>query len=266
MQTDGEGEGALVVVVGVRGRFQHTSDAVIAVGLLVVAVAGWWWSLHTSSMNTSMGMADAMSSPSMSTTGFFVAWVAMMAAMMAPAILPAVRLFDRAAGRGLAAPTPLFITGYFAVWSAMGGPAYFAWRALARPLADGDVWAARLAASTLVVAGIYQISPLKGSCLRHCRSPLSFFMHLRTNVRRPLGAVRAGAAHGLVCLGCCWALMAVLVALGTMQLGWMILLAALIFTEKVLPIGPRIASVAAVAFVVFGLAVWVHPHLLSHVT
>jgi len=95
---------------------------------------------------------------------------------------------------------------------------------------------------------------------------MSFFLRQRNNLRRPLGAATAGATHGLICLGCCWALMAILVALGTMQLAWMVALAALIFIEKVTPIGARVAVLAAVALSVLGFALVIHPAFLSRLT
>ena len=200
----------------------------------------------------------------MSLGGFFLAWVAMMAAMMFPAVVPAVRLFDRAAARDQAAATPIFVAGYVAVWSAVGVPVYFAWAALAGPLSRGDRWAAYLAAGIFVAAAAYQISALKLACLRHCRSPLSFFMRQRYNLKRPSGALRAGMAHGAICLGCCWAEMAVLVAAGTMNIGWMLAIAALIFVEKTTRLGRQASVAAAVVMAGFAAALFVHPHLLVH--
>jgi predicted metal-binding membrane protein len=177
-----------------------------------------------------------------------------------------VRLYARAADRGQAVPTPLFVAGYLLVWSAMGIPAYLAWRALRTPLSAHREWVAYFAGSVLLVAGVYQASPLKDACLRHCRSPMSFFLRQGANLKKASGAIRAGASHGLICLGCCWAIMAVLIALGTMDLAWMVALSALIFIEKTTRIG-RLAPVAStVAFVALGAALWVHPHLLSSIT
>jgi predicted metal-binding membrane protein len=197
---------------------------------------------------------------------FFVAWVAMMAAMMFPAIVPAVRLFDRAAARGQAVATPIFVGGYLAVWAAVGIPVYFAWRALAGPLASGDRWAAYLAGGVFAAAAVYQVSPAKYACLRHCRNPLSFFLRQRNNLKKPSGAFKAGLAHGSICVGCCWAEMAILVALGTMNIGWMLAVAALIFVEKATPASLHTTKAAAVVMVGFALALAIHPHLLVHLT
>lgn len=244
-------------------RPARTSHLPVVAGLLALAAVGWWWSAHTSGdMTTHMGMGMT----SMSLAAFLVAWVAMMAAMMFPAIVPVVRIYAKAADRGHAVPTPLFVGGYLVVWSVLGVPAYLAWRALQAPLADGRTWVAYFAGSVLAAAALCQLSPLKNACLRHCRSPLSFFLRHGANLKTPLGAVRAGATHGLVCLGCCWALMAVLIALGTMNLAWMVGLAALIFLEKATRAGRAASVAAAVAFLVLGAGLWVHPHLLTTIT
>jgi predicted metal-binding membrane protein len=212
----------------------------------------------------SMGMRSA-SATAMSLTSFMVAWLAMMAAMMLPAIIPVVRLYGLAAARGAAAPVPVFVAGYLAVWGLVGLPASLAWRALGDPLANGDAWPGYLAAGVLFAAAAYQLTPLKTACLRHCRSPLSFFLRQRGDLRRRRTALRMGTSHGLVCLGCCWALMAILVTLGTMQLGAMLSLAALILIEKNAPQGMFIARAVPAVMVALGVALLAHPSLISHV-
>jgi len=202
----------------------------------------------------------------MSLVAFVGAWVAMMGAMMFPAIVPVINIYRRAAGLGRAAPTPIFVAGYLFIWSAIGVPAYFAWRATQDSVSRATPWAGRLTGIVFLVAAVYQVTPLKSVCLQHCRSPMSFFLHQRRNLQRPIGAVTAGATHGLLCLGCCWALMAILVALGTMQLAWMLILAAVIFIEKVTPMGERFARLAAVAFVFLGFILVIHPASLSRLT
>jgi predicted metal-binding membrane protein len=134
------------------------------------------------------------------------------------------------------------------------------------PIAEGRPWAGRLAGVVLVVAAVWQLTPLKSVCLRHCRSPLSFFLRFVRSVTRPIGALRMGARHGLYCLGCCWALMAVLVAVGTMSMAWMAGLALLILLEKNAPRGERIAVVAALVFVPLGVVLLVHPSTLTALT
>jgi predicted metal-binding membrane protein len=251
-----------------RTRPIFARDAWITVVLLLVAAGGWAWSVITARSMSSTSSMDAMSmtTSTLSLGAFLVAWVAMMAAMMLPAVLPVIRLYAHAAGRGLAAPVPVFAAGYLLVWSAIGLPAFVAWRALSDPLSGGAVWAARLAGGILLLAAVYQVSPLKAACLRHCRSPLGFFLGLRGNLAHARTALAAGAGHGLVCLGCCWALMAVLVALGTMSIPLMLAVAVLIFAEKNVRGGERIASAAAGLLGALGVVVLVYPQLAVHLS
>lgn len=243
----------------VTGRVERWSSP----ALLAVAALGWWLSVYFAdgmSARDDMGMGMA----SMSAAAFLGAWVAMMAAMMLPAVLPVVRLYARAATRGAVAPVTVFLAGYGVVWCAIGIPAFIVWRALSGPLAEASPTAGRIAGMVLVASAIYQISPLKTVCLRHCRSPLSFFMRHGKHLNRPSGALVAGARHGLFCLGCCWMLMAVLVAFGTMQLWWMAALAALILFEKVSSFGERVAHVAGIVFVLIGAVLLLHPTTISY--
>src|SRR5207248_1477740 len=133
---------------------------------------------------------------------------------------------------------------YFGFWALTGIPIYFASVGLsavsARALAYGI-------AGVLVVAGVFQLSPSKQMCLRHCRSPLAFLLgHWREGWR---GGLAMGAAHALYCLGCCWALMLVLVVAGAMGLIWVLLVAAVVAAEKLLPRGEWIARTTGVALV-----------------
>ncbi len=235
--------------------------------LLAAAAFGWWFSVRMSYQMVMNHMSSmSMGGSSLSFLAFVGAWIAMMCAMMFPAIVPAVLLFRGAAVRGQTAPTPFFVVGYLFVWSAVGVPAYFVWRALQGPIGDDAPWAARFAGAVFLVAAAYQVSPLKLVCLRHCRTPMSFFMRQRHNLKRPLGATLAGATHGLVCFACCWALMLILVALGTMQLIWMMILAALIYVEKVRPSGELVARWTAVAFGGLGVTLLLYPAFLSRLT
>jgi predicted metal-binding membrane protein len=248
----------------------------IHVALIAIAAVGWWWSAKMASDMTGGSMSShdmgmdmdmgGMAMTTMSFAGFIVAWLAMMTAMMFPAVSPVVKLYRRAAAAGRVAPLPFFVAGYIIVWTALGIPAYFAWRALLDPLAMGETWVARLAGGTLLAAAAWQVTPLKSICLKHCRSPMSVFLRFSRSVTRPVGAARVGATHGAYCLGCCWALMAILVAFGTMNLAWMVALAVLIMLEKNAPGGERIAVGAAVVFAVLGIALFVRPDTLSVLT
>lgn len=119
-----------------------------------------------------------------------------------PAIAPVVTLYGRAAAVGRLAPLRSFVAG-LAAWTAIALPAYFAWRALMEPIADMRPWAGRLAEVVLVGAAVWQLTPLKSICLRHCRTPLSFFLRFGANAARTSGAGRMGLSHGLFCVGCC---------------------------------------------------------------
>jgi len=167
-------------------------ELAIPCALLGLAAAGWWWSVQMADEMTAgdmdrMGMHGVMSFGS-----FALAWAAMMAAMMLPAVLPVVKLYARAAAHGRAAPVPFFVAGYLGLWAAMALPGYLAWRAIQTPLAQGDDWVGRVAGSSLIAAALWQLTPLKAVCLRHCRSPMGFFMRFGGGVTRP--AARCGWA------------------------------------------------------------------------
>ena len=251
----------------VSSRFAGGDGAIPALvlptALLLVAAAGWWWSVR---MAADMGAMGDMGGMTMSLGAFVVAWAAMMAAMMLPAIMPVAKLYARAADRGRAAPIPFFVSGYLVLWTVFALPGYVAWRALETPIATGEPWTGRLAGATMVAAAVWQLTPLKSRCLRHCRSPLGFFMRFGGRIERPAGALRMGAAHGVYCLGCCWALFAVLVALGTMDLLWMVLLTALIILEKNTPRGELIAVAGGAALALLGVLLVAEPSILFHLT
>ena len=189
-------------------------------------------------------------------------WVTMMAAMMLPSAAPMVLLFARVSGerarKGQAGivPTWVFVAGYLAVWTLYGLLAYGVFRAITAGGTDYLAWdrsGRYVAGAALVVAGLYELTPLKDMCLRHCRSPLHFLLHGWHEGRA--GAFRMGAEHGAFCVGCCWGLMLALFALGVMSLFWMAVVAAVIFVEKLAPQGERLTRVFSVCLV--GLGVWV---------
>jgi predicted metal-binding membrane protein len=193
--------------------------------------------------------------------GWYVGiWVTMTAAMMLPSSAPVVVLFARAWSertRGAALlPTGIFVSGYLAVWTAYGLAAYGVYRAA---VSAGTGWLAwdragpYVAGGALVAAGLYQLTPLKGACLRHCRSPLGFL--LRGRLGSPTRAFRLGVEHGGLCIGCCSGLMLALFALGVMSLFWMAVVAAAILVEKVAPHGDQLVRAVALALVALGI--WV---------
>jgi predicted metal-binding membrane protein len=194
---------------------------------------------------------------------FVLAWAVMMAAMMVPAAAPMIVLFQATATRRKAAgrafvPTWVFVVGYLLVWTVIGGITWLLVQVASDVAgkfgaADRQSWAPLALGAVLGLAGLYQLTPLKRVCLDHCRSPFGFVMqHWREGYG---GALQMGVVHGLYCLGCCWALFAVLVATGVMSLAWMLLLTLVVFAEKVLPFGRRASQVVGLAFLVLGVVV-----------
>jgi predicted metal-binding membrane protein len=192
---------------------------------------------------------------------FLTAWIVMMAAMMLPAIAPMILIFASAQARRereVPVPTWIFIAGYMLVWVAVGILVYVLVETLSEIVtrlgpADRASWAPLALGATLVAAGLYQFTPIKRICLRHCRSPFAFVAQHWRDGRA--GALRMGLRHGAYCLGCCWALFAILVAAGVMSLGWMLLLTLVVFAEKVLPQGRLGAAVIGLALIALGLTV-----------
>ena len=188
----------------------------------------------------------------------FSMWAVMMVGMMAPSTAPLLTLYaaarSRKAGRSWVSVL-VFSLGYVAVWTLFSAVATFAQWALhqkAMLSAVMTVVSPRLAGAILVAAGIYQLTPWKSRCLSHCRSPLGFLMsHWREG---NAGAFLMGFGHGIYCLGCCWALMCVLFAVGVMNLAWVAGLTAFVLLEKVGPVGVTVSRVAGVGLVILGAA------------
>jgi predicted metal-binding membrane protein len=199
-------------------------------------------------------------------------WTTMMAAMMLPAATPMILLFARVSGerarRGQAfVPTWVFVAGYLAVWVVYGAVAYGLARGI-RAAGAGflgwDRFGPYVVGAAVVAAGLYELTPLKTMCLRHCRSPMHFVV---TGWREGApGAFRMGAEHGAYCLGCCWGLMVALFALGVMSLFWMALVAGIIVFQKLAPRADRLVSVVAVALVALGIWVAAAPRSVPGLT
>jgi predicted metal-binding membrane protein len=192
---------------------------------------------------------------------FVAMWTVMMAAMMLPTMTPMVLTFAAAQARRtrtMAIPTWIFVAGYLLVWLAAGLLVYILVQAGSLVVAhltsaERERWAPVALGAVLVGAGLYQFTPLKRTCLAHCRSPLAFVaLHWRDG---RTGALRMGLRHGVYCLGCCWALFAVLVATGVMSVAWMLLLTLVIAIEKLLPLGQRASAGVGVGLIVLGVAV-----------
>jgi predicted metal-binding membrane protein len=182
------------------------------------------------------------------------------------AVLPVVRLYQRAAAAGRVAPTGYFAGTYLAVWVLSGLPAHLLWRLLATPLMEMAPRALRLGGAMLLVAGTYQLTPVKQASLRHYRSPMSQFLRMRGSLESPSGAMRAGLLHAAYCTGCCAALMVVLVGAAAMSPWWAAVVAAAVFIERNVRWGVTFSKARGIALVVSGSAVLVHPPLLSYLT
>ena len=244
----------------------HRLDPVVT-GTVVIGGALVAWLVAIRQMR---GM-DGGPGADLGTLGWYVGvWVTMMAAMMLPSALPMVLLYDRIAGRRRpgrlpAVSTTLFVASYLGVWTVYGLAAYGIYRGIGALHLGFLEWSrggAYTAGALIVVAGIYELTPLKDVCLRHCRSPLHFVVGGWKG--GPFGAVRMGAAHGSYCVGCCAGLMLLLFALGVMSLFWMALVAVLIFAQKLLPRGETFRFGFAAAFVALGLVVAISPDRVPH--
>jgi predicted metal-binding membrane protein len=243
----------------VTGR--DSASVVTAVLLLVVTAVAWAQVLFSPMGTDDMaGMEMAMRPTIADGLAYVTAWAVMMTAMMLPSALPMIGLYaatQRNAVTALkAARVGMFTLMYLGLWALTGVPVYFASVALSAISAGALAY---VVAGVLIVAGIFQLSPLKQVCLRHCRSPLGFlFGHWREGWQ---GGMAMGRAHALYCLGCCWALMVVLVVAGAMGLPWVLLIAAVIAAEKLLPRGEWIARTTGLVLVLLGIAVAVRPTL-----
>ena len=205
----------------------------LPVVILLVALAGvgWWW--------TAGQMQGMDNGPwtSLGAVGWFLGvWVVMMAAMMFPSVAPTVALYSRMTReRALLLPI-VFTSGYLVIWAVAGAVAFALVTGVAHTSDNALAWdrAGRPVAGTiLILAALYELTPLKDACLGKCRSPLGFLLGSWRDGR--WGAFQMGASSGAWCVGCCWALMASLFALGVMSVAWMVVVAGLITIEKTLP-------------------------------
>jgi predicted metal-binding membrane protein len=230
--------------------------------LLALAGVGWWW--------TAGQMRGMDNGPwtGLGTIGWFLGvWVVMMAAMMFPSVAPTVALYSRMTRRRSPQLPIVFTSGYLVTWALAGALAFAVITGIGHVSDNALAWdraGQPVAGSILIIAGIYQLTPLKDVCLSKCRSPLGFLLGTWRDGRS--GAFHMGAKHGLWCVGCCWALMAALFALGVMSIGWMIVVAGLITLEKTIP-WQRMASFGtAVLLIALGILLLAHPDAIPLLT
>ena len=244
----------------------------IGTAVLMLAALAWAYTVHLAGQMAAMDMGDMpmpMDGEAMmqmhaarwsaaDVVTNFVMWAVMMVAMMLPSATPAILIFLRASAqrqdRGALTPASLFVLGYLVSWGAFSAAAtVLQWLLHDFAYLSGSMaFDSRIAAgAVLVAAGIYQWSPLKYACLRHCQSPIGFlFGHWRDGLA---GALRMGLHHGLYCVGCCWLLMLLLFVVGVMNLAWVAGIAVYVLAEKVFPVGPRLARATGIAVTLWGV-------------
>jgi predicted metal-binding membrane protein len=188
---------------------------------------------------------------------FLITWTVMMAAMMLPSVAPVASLYSRSISERRALRLTLFTGGYLVVWASAGVLA-FALGAFIGGLGDANPSLGTTAGvGAYLVCGLYQLSPLKYRCLQHCRSPLSLVLKY-SSYRGSLRDFRVGLHHGGYCLGCCWSLMVVLLALGAMSIVPMVVLAAVVMTEKLWIKGENFSRLVGVASLALAVAtIWI---------
>jgi predicted metal-binding membrane protein len=256
-------------VVGASGdsaveRLVRRDRVVVGVALLVVAAVAWALLLR---MGAGMGGMGAESDPMMAGMYgwsvhdlflLFLMWATMMVAMMLPSAAPMILLVATVYRRrreqaGLAGATTIFAAGYLLAWTGFSAIAALCQWGLHQAALLSPAMASRsplFGGALLLLGGIYQWLPVKSACLTHCRSPLGF---LGSEWREgSTGALVMGLRHGLFCLGCCWALMALLFVAGVMNLLWVAAIAGLVLVEKVARAGPVVGRVAGLTLIAWG--------------
>jgi predicted metal-binding membrane protein len=228
-------------------RLTPTSTAALAVGAVawagVIAVAS-----HMGNSSGTMGL---------SLLEFCAMWGLMMTAMMLPAVAPVASLYARTIRTDRTRRTATFVLGYLVAWTAFAVPAFLTLRVIDR-IADTERDLRVVAVPVLLAAGLYQMTPLKRICIRHCRSPLAQLLHYGSITGR-MRELRVALHHSVFCLGCCWALMALFLAFGVMNIWVMIALAAIVVIEKTWRHGEAFGQIAGIAFILAGLLVAISP-------
>jgi predicted metal-binding membrane protein len=263
---------------GILEKVLRRDRAILATALISLTLLAWFYLWHGAGMGmTALAMtklalfphllAEPMSGMAMPPIAWLTVvamWWVMMIAMMMPSAAPLIFLYGRimrhAAAQDSTAtlfvPTGFIVAGYLLVWLAFSVVAAVLQWVLQRAgfISPMMLWSqsALLSASVLILAGIYQLSPLKHACLKHCRGPVQFLtQHMR---KGSLGALRMGLEHGAWCVGCCWMLMALLFVGGVMNLVWIALLAVLVLVEKLAPRGAIVGRIIGGVLMAWGVA------------
>jgi predicted metal-binding membrane protein len=233
----------------------HVTTVRVAGGTLAVAAVAWLVVIRQTD-----DMSSAPGTMGLGAAAFVGLWTVMMAAMMLPALAP-VSVLYAGEGHGRTARATGLASGYLLTWAAFGVLALLISAGAARLAAHNESAGEWIGAALLIAAGAYQLSPLKDRCLALCRSPLHILMRAGA-FGGPVRHLRAGVYHGAQCIGCCWSLMAALIALGVMDLRWMVGFTVVITLEKIWRHGERVAVVAGIALIVLGLLAPWHPGLV----
>jgi predicted metal-binding membrane protein len=229
----------------------------------LVALAALAWAVTIRQAN---GMGAGPGTMGMALPLFLLLWVVMMSAMMFPSVAPIAILWTKAIrgrsqGAVMLGRMTSFLSGYLLAWVGYGLLAFTALLGTERLVEVSPEGAKWLGVGIFAVAGLYQLTPLKDACLRHCRSPMMALLHYG-NFKGRTRDLRVGVHHGLYCVGCCWGLMLVLVAVGVMNVAAMAALAAVIFLEKLWRHGPGLSRAVGVAFLAIAVLVPFFPSLL----
>ena len=240
--------------------------AVVVAAVLIIAAIAWTYTVYLAETGMGMGdmemgmaMADMRSWSGLDFGLMFVMWAVMMVAMMTPSAAPMLLMFasvnrKRREREAPYVPTGVFLAGYVMMWAGFSLAATAGnWGLHQASLLSSMMGASTngyLGGTLLLLAGVFQWSPLKYACLKQCRTPMGFLMTSWRDGRG--GALRMGLEHGAYCLGCCWAVMLLLFVLGVMNLVWIAALAAFVLAEKVTPKGEWVSRGTGVLMLGWG--------------
>lgn len=241
----------------------NQSRAIVITGIITLSVLAWGYMVYLG-WHASAG-TGAGTHHSASFLFVFVMWSVMMVAMMVPSAAPTILMFDtivknQAGNESRVSMTTVFIAGYLATWTVYSGFAAMGqlWLQNAALISTAMARSAPIVSGVLlVVAGLFQFSSLKYACLKHCRSPVGFFMSHWQDGQK--GALLMGLRSGTYCVGCCWALMVLMFVAGAMNVFWMAVLALFILVEKLIPWGRRFSQTSGVVMIAWGI--WIFTRL-----
>ena len=251
----------------IKHNYFSRDHCIVYAGMFVVCLLGWGYMAYMAWAMHNMDIVDMWMPPRAGTRAWlpydfymlFMMWTLMMIAMMTPSVLPMVSMYvtvkKSKKTRGQAyAPTFIFLLGYLLAWTLFSVVISIAQyplhtSGLLNPMMDSRSYL--LSGAILLLAGVYQWTPWKDACLEQCRSPLHYLM---TRWREGyVGAMRMGLHHGIYCIGCCWALMVVMFAVGVMNVLWMIAIAFFVLAEKISPVSAKyLRMISGLVLVVWG--------------